>query len=106
MLYRFKSRATAELILLEAQARQILRIIGKTPGASGIVTAAEIPAAIAALQAAVAADEAPPGTANAPEAAVVTDEGQDRVRLRQRVAPLIAMLQRSAAADVEVVWGV
>ncbi|MFP5446647.1 MAG: DUF1840 family protein [Betaproteobacteria bacterium] len=28
------------------------------------------------------------------------------MRLRQRVAPLIDMLKRSAAADVDVVWGV
>jgi len=28
------------------------------------------------------------------------------VRLRQRAAPFIEMLKRSAAADVDVVWGV
>ncbi|MDR6155298.1 hypothetical protein QF021_003387 [Acidovorax delafieldii] len=42
MLYKFKSRATADLIMLEPQGRQIVTIIGKTPGASGIVTAAQI----------------------------------------------------------------
>ncbi len=45
MLYKFKSRAAADLILLEPQGRQILEIIGKTPGPTGIVTAAQIPAA-------------------------------------------------------------
>ena len=49
MLYKFKSRAAADLILLEPQGRQILEIIGKTPGPTGIVTAAQIPAALAAL---------------------------------------------------------
>ncbi len=49
MLYKFKSRAAAYLILLEPQGRQILEIIGKTPGPTGIVTAAQIPAALAAL---------------------------------------------------------
>ena len=58
MLYKFKSRAAADLILLEPQGRQILEIIGKTPGPTGIVTAAQIPAALAALEAAVARDEA------------------------------------------------
>ena len=53
MLYKFKSRATADLIMLEPQGRQIVSLIGKTPGASGIVTVAQIPAAIAALEAAV-----------------------------------------------------
>ena len=36
MLYKFKSRATADLIMLEPQWRQIVTIIGKTPGAPGV----------------------------------------------------------------------
>lgn len=31
MLYKFKSRATADLIMLEPQGRQIVTIIGMTP---------------------------------------------------------------------------
>lgn len=58
MLYKFKSRSAPDLIMLEPHGRQILQIIGKTPGPTGIITAAQIPAAMAALQAAVAADEA------------------------------------------------
>ncbi|MCW5261477.1 DUF1840 domain-containing protein [Verminephrobacter eiseniae] len=104
MLYRFKSRAGADLIMLEPQGRQIVAIIGKPPGARGIVTAAQIPAAIAALQAAVAADEALPPSAAATGPAA--DERQDAVRLRHRAAPFIELLRRSAAADVDVVWGV
>ena len=34
------------------------------------------------------------------------EDRAEAVRLRQRVAPLIDMLKRSAAADVDVVWGV
>jgi cyclopropane-fatty-acyl-phospholipid synthase len=105
MLYKFKSRAAADLIMLEPQGRQIVTLIGKTPGSHGIVTAAQIPAAIAALEAAVAADEAqPPVEDNAEEA--TTDDRQDTVRLRQRAAPFIDMLKRSAAENVDVVWGV
>ena len=57
MLYRFKSRATADLILLLPHARRLLEIIGKEPGAQGIITAAQIPAAVAALEAAVVDEE-------------------------------------------------
>src|SRR3990167_8081991 len=57
MLYRFKSRATADLILLLPHARRLLEIIGKEPGAQGIITAAQIPAAVAALEAAVIDEE-------------------------------------------------
>ena len=106
MLFKFKSRATADLIMLEPNGRQLLEIIGKSPGAHGIVTAAQIPAAIAALEAAVAADEA---AGNAPpdedEGADGVDAPQrDPVRLRQRAAPFIDMLRRSAAEEHDVVW--
>lgn len=106
MLYKFKSRATADLIMLEPQGRQIVSIIGKTPGTSGIVTVAQIPAAIAALEAAVAADEAQPPVEDGQEdAGSATEERKDTVRLRQRAAPFIDMLKRSAAEDADVVWG-
>ena len=57
MLYKFKSRATADLILLEPHGRRLLQAMDKEPARQGIVTAAQIPAAVAALEAAVAADE-------------------------------------------------
>ena len=50
MLYKFKSKATADLIMLEANGKQILRIIGKEPAPKGIVEVAEMPEAIEALQ--------------------------------------------------------
>jgi len=106
MLYKFKSRAAADLILLEPQGRQILEIIGKTPGPTGIVTAAQIPAALAALEAAVAAEDAA-RAAPADEDETEADEHgapQDKVRLRQRAAPFIDMLRRSAAEERDVVW--
>lgn len=106
MLYKFKSRAAADLIMLEPQGRQILEIIGKTPGANGIVTAAQIPAAIAALEAAVLADEAQPAVEDETEEEATNNERKDTVRLRQRAAPFIDMLRRSAAENVDVVWGV
>jgi cyclopropane-fatty-acyl-phospholipid synthase len=105
MLYKFKSRAAADLIMLEPQGRQIVTIMGKTPGPSGIVTAAQIPAAIAALEAAVAAEEAQPSGDEEGEE-VTEQERMEAVRLRQRVAPFIEMLRRSAAEQVDVVWGV
>ncbi|MHA7600971.1 DUF1840 domain-containing protein [Alicycliphilus sp. T452] len=106
MLFKFKSRATADLIMLEPNGRQLLEIIGKAPDPHGIVTAAQIPAAIAALEAAVVADEANAG-APAEEAEDAGDGQQpprDTVRLRQRAAPFIDMLRRSAAEDHDVVW--
>lgn len=112
MLYKFKSRATADLILLDAQGRRLLQIIGKEPAPQGIVTVAQIPAAIAALEAAVAEEErlarAGGKTADADDAAKEDDPDApptDRVTLRQRAAPFIDMLERSAAEKADVVWG-
>lgn len=114
MLYKFKSRATADLIMLEPQGRRMLRIMGKDPAAQGIVTAAQIPAAIAAIEAAVAAEErgaspgAEPGEAAQDAQAGQEQEGgeaRDRVTLRQRATPFLDMLRRSAAEDADVVWG-
>lgn len=108
MLYKFKSRAAADLIMLEPQGRQILEIIGKTPGASGIVTAAQIPAAIAALEAAVIASETQPPAEPGQEREDEDEPGArtEAIRLRQRAAPFIDMLRKSAAEKTDVVWGV
>lgn len=107
MLYKFKSRAAPDLIMLEPHGRQVVSIIGKTPGASGIVTVAQIPAAIAALEAAVADEEArlKAKAEEEGEEADAADQRKDVVRLRQRVVPFIDMLKRSAAAEADVVWG-
>lgn len=112
MLYKFKSRATADLILLEPHGKRMLQVIGKEPGPSGIVTVAQIPAAVAALEAAVLDEErrlAEAGqTKDADEADAVGADGRERdtVTLRQRAAPFIDMLRRSAAEGHDVVWGV
>ena len=109
MLYKFKSRAAADLIMLEPHGRQVVSIMGKAPGASGIVTVAQIPAAIAALEAAVADEETRLQAQAAEEGesadADASEQRKDAVRLRQRVVPLIDMLRRSAAAEADVVWG-
>lgn len=108
MLYKFKSRATADVIMLEANARQLLKIVGKGEEPHGIITAAQIPAAIEALQAAVAAEEAAAReqgqTADAEEAAQDDAPARDPVSLRQRATPFIDMLRRSAAEGHDVVW--
>jgi len=113
MAYKFKSRATADLTMLDAPGKQILQILGKTPGTSGIVTVAQIPAAIAALQEAVAVDDA---RRKAMEEEAQTGEHQNgkdaakignelgAVTLRQRVAPLVEMLRSSAQENKDVIW--
>jgi cyclopropane-fatty-acyl-phospholipid synthase len=99
MLYKFKSKATGDLIMLEPNGRRVLEVIGKDAGPKGIIEAAQMPAAIAALEAAIAQEEAAGKKAE--------EEGKaPDVTLRQRAVPFIDMLKRAEKAGADVVWGV
>ena len=111
MLYKFKSKATADLIMLQANGFQLLQLIGKggDPDNSlkGIILPEQMPQAIAALEAAVAHEEAARQAASAQ--ALAQGEGAPRaaeVSLRQRATPFLDMLRRCQKADKEIVWGV
>lgn len=107
MLFRFKSKVTGDLILLEPAGRRLLRIIGKEPAASGIIEPAQMAKAIAALEAAIAEEEA--CQREAAERAAEQGQApppQPEVSLRQRARPFIDMLRRCAEAGEPVVWGV
>jgi hypothetical protein len=108
MLYRFKSQATADVVMLEPNARQLLEIIHKTPGPQGIVTKEQIPAAIAALEAALARETEQHRHNHDALASEAHDEVAERehVGLHQRAAPFLDMLKRSHAEERDVVWGV
>jgi hypothetical protein len=105
MIYKFKSQAAADVIMLRINAEQMLTIIGKEPSGQGIITVEQIPAAIAALEAAVAAHEALQSTGNA-AATAQNDVVGDGVMLRQRATPFIELLRSSAQASKDVVWGI
>ena len=107
MLYKFKSKATGDLIMLEPQGKQVLHIIGKEPGAKGIIEPVEMLAAIDALHAAVEREEAAHAVAEqaAKEAGEPTVGGAKGISLRQRIVPFVDMLRRAHAEDKEVVWG-
>jgi len=107
MLYKFKSKAAGDLIMLEPNGRRVLEIIGKSAQPKGIILPEQMPAAIAALEAAIAHEEAQRKAA-ADEARV---EGEplhafEGISLRQRAVPFLDMLRRCEQAGQEVVWGV
>ncbi len=99
MIYKFKSKATGDLIMLGPNGDEMLRLIGREPAAKGIIEPAAMPAALQALEAAVAADS--PGAED--DAAEPAARG---VSLRQRVWPMVELLKRAQAAGQSVVWGV
>lgn len=107
MLYKFKSKASGDLIMLEPNGRRLLEIIGKEPGPRGIILPREMAAAASALERVVAHEEAEQQAA----IALARAQGQEPPRfeaigLRQRAHPLIEMLRRCEKADREIVWGV
>lgn len=109
-MYKFKSRVTGDLIMLEPTGRQILRILGRTDEAAwaqGILEPADMSAAIAALEAAIVADEQRRKEAEekAQEEGAVLPPSEG-ISLRQRATPFIAMIRRCQEADKEIVWGV
>jgi len=107
MLYEFRSKATGTVVMTQTVAERLLAIVGKAPGPKGIFIPAEMPAAIAALEAAVAAERAQPRAADDGGG----DEAESRdpsraVTLAQRAWPLIDMLKTALAAEREITWGV
>jgi hypothetical protein len=99
MVYKFKSRADADLIMLKEHGDVMLQIIGREPSARGIIEVQAMPAALAALQGAL--DESPVASDNADPDATAPPVG-----LHQRLWPMIEMLKRCQAAGEPVVWGV
>ncbi len=100
MLYKFKSKNAGDVIMLEANGRKVLEVIGKDAGPTGIILAAQMPAAIGALQDAIALEE------SHDENHDVNVVQGDSPGLRQRAMPFIDMLQRNHKAGTDVVWGV
>jgi hypothetical protein len=108
MLYKFKSRATSDLIMLEPVGRRMVQIIGKGDATQGILLASQIAAAVSALETAMAAEDAAAAQAHAenPDEDEDSQRSTQAVSLRQRAAPFIDMLRRSEAEGRDVTWGV
>jgi hypothetical protein len=107
MLYRFKSKATGDVVMLEPNGNTVLEILGKDPSAPGIILPEHMPAAVEALHAAARDEEAAyERKRQEAEADGEIEPEPERVSLRMRVAPFIEMLNHSIREKTEVVWGV
>ena len=99
MMYKFKSKATGDLIMTQPVGERVLSLIGKPASAQGIIEVDQMPAAIGALESAVAAESPKPadGDDASPKA--------DTVGLRQRVWPMVEMMKRALAGKEPITWG-
>jgi len=111
MLYKFKSKAAGDVIMLGPQGDQLLRLLGRSPAGKGIFEVEAMPALMSTLQSAIEADdaaceEASPSTASQASPAPPEPEARgDGVSLRRRAWPLLELLRRSHAASEAIVWG-
>ena len=106
MIYKFKSKAAGDVIMLKPNGDHVLRIIGKEPGGRGIITAAELPAAVAALEEAIRRESHAPPPAQEKKDDEETRPIDERVSLQQRAWPLLTMMREALAGRADIVWGV
>jgi len=102
MLYKFKSKVTGDLIMLESDAKRLLKIMGREDQVKGIFLAEQIPAAMSALELAIQAE----ADARAASDETVGQQDPKQVSLKQRSLPMLKMLQSCLAQSADVVWGV
>ena len=94
MLFKFKSKVTGDLIMLEPDAKRLLKIMSREDQIKGIFLANQLPAAIAALESAVAQEE------------IEGLQDPKQISLRQRSLPMLKMLNKCLTQSADVVWGV
>ena len=100
MMYKFKSKATGDLIMTQPVGDRVLGLIGKAVTPQGIIEVDQMPAAMSALESAVAA-ESPKPADDGDEAS----SKSDNVGLRPRVWPMVEMMKRAAAEKQPITWG-
>ncbi|MBA3479039.1 MAG: DUF1840 domain-containing protein [Lautropia sp.] len=116
MLFEFRSRATGSVVMTGDVGKKVLPLMGKTPDAKGIITVSQMPAAIAALEAACQREKeqaaAAKNRADNPPAAQADAQEPDPdgdphlIGISQRAYPLIEMLKQAHAAGKDITWGV
>jgi len=125
MLYKFKSKASGDVIMFETHAKALLKIMGKDPSAKGILLVADMPKALEALEAALkkhgheanheaeheAGHEVSHEKGHASPAkhrSKEQEQGQESfaVSLGQRAAPMRQMIKQCILEGHPIVWGV
>ncbi len=111
MLYQFKSRVTGDVIMLQPNGEHVLEVIGKhsaaDPSVKGILLPEQMPQALAALEAAIAQEEAARNEAIAQaKAEHAPAPHASMIGLRQRALPFMDMIRECLKAKEAITWGV
>jgi hypothetical protein len=106
----FRSKAAGEIYMFAETARRIFATLGKDDTPRGVITAEQVPDALARLTAAVEDEKEALRAAQQErdEAERRGDEaiGARAVTLGQRAFPLIEMLRAAQKKKADVTWGV
>ena len=97
MLVTFTTDAYADITMFGDVALSMLKMMGHSGSVPGAILAADVPAALSRLTAAINAEKAAP-----PIADKNTDE--PAVSLSHRALPLMSLLAAAAKADANVMW--
>lgn len=105
MAVKFQSQVTGDLLMLQAHAQPLLKLLGKDEAGAGILRTEDMDAALVALRALSAAP--PPSPVVGPDGEEVEVGFQDEpISLYKRAVPLIKMIETAQAAGKPIVWGV
>jgi uncharacterized protein YoxC len=107
MLYKFKSKAGSDVIMLAQNADQVLVAMGRQSATQGIVEVADLPQAIQALEQALAQEAAATEQAktDAKREGQIVQMGTDAVSLYQRAWPLLTLMKQAISEGQVITWG-
>jgi hypothetical protein len=106
MLVTFRTKAYANITMFGDVAKQLLTLMGHSGTIPSALTADDVPAALARLEAAIAqrkaaeADDTPAEGERDRNA----DDAPRKVALSQRAVPLLELLRAAAANHADVMW--
>lgn len=97
MLVTFTTNAYADITMFGDIALAMLRMMGHSATVPGAILAADVPAALNRLKAAIEAEKAAPPIEN-------EDADEPVVSMAHRALPLINLLAAAAKAESNVMW--
>ena len=103
VLYRFVSEDAADVIMLKGDGEIALRFLGKDLTARGIITAEQLPAAIAVLEEAIQSHRSAASTSDASDDAQEC-QTEPIVDISQRLVPLLKVLRIAYEGQKSVTW--
>ena len=99
MLVTFTTKAYADITMFGDIGKSMLKMMGHSTTVPGAILAADVPAALARLKAAIDAEKASPPIEDKDK-----DEDEPVISLATRAVPLIDLLEAAVKAESNVMW--